>query len=188
VLLRRVNRFRITPALVVAVLALAIALSGTAYSVSKVSGNSLIKKHSLSGNRVKPNSVTGDQVNESTLDTVPRAGMAQSLPAITFADLSLDPGWVEKLSGGTRQVGYRKDANGFVHLQGVVARAPSPTADVIGTIAPGYRPNGNMYFLAFSNGGTTAGVSVKPDGTVNYFGGGLDSFISLEGMTYYADQ
>jgi hypothetical protein len=114
------NRTRPSLLAVVACLALAVALAGTTagYAAGKASGNSLIKKHSVSANLLKADSVTGSQVNESTLGTVPRAALAQSLPAPAFVGLSLDPGWLENLSGGTRQVGYRKDAGGFVHLQG----------------------------------------------------------------------
>ena len=188
-LLRRVKRIRITPALVVAVLALAVALSGTAYSVSKVSGNSLIKKHSLSGNRVKANSVTGTEVLESSLGTVPRAAAVDSVPAPTpLAGLVLGTGWV--LNGGatdTRLVGYRKDASGVVHLQGAVGRT-SGTNDVISQLPPGFRPAGKVYLLAFANGGSTAGLQIDPDGALRYFGGGLETFISLEGVSFIADQ
>src|SRR3954466_13291511 len=69
---------RLTPtlALAAAVLALMVAVSGTAYSVAKVAGDSLLKKHSLSGNKLKADTVTGKQVKESSLGTVPSAASA----------------------------------------------------------------------------------------------------------------
>jgi hypothetical protein len=65
---------RPSPAMVVSLLALVLALVGTAFAVgSKQPGNQLIRKNSLSGNRLKANSVKGKQVKEKTLGTVPKA-------------------------------------------------------------------------------------------------------------------
>lgn len=57
-----------------------IALGGTAFAA--VSGDSLIKKNSLSGNRLKNHTVTGTQVNLGKLGTVPTATNASSLGGI----------------------------------------------------------------------------------------------------------
>ena len=66
-----------SPALVVSIVALVLAASGSAMAASKlVSGNSLIKVNSLSGNRLKSGSVTGKQIAVSTLGTVPSATKA----------------------------------------------------------------------------------------------------------------
>jgi hypothetical protein len=67
---------------VIAVLALAVAASGTATAAVRAhagSGDHLIKKRSLSGNRLRPNSVTGTQINENTLRRVPIAAAARSV-------------------------------------------------------------------------------------------------------------
>jgi len=60
--------------MVVAIAALVVAMSGTAVAASKlVSGNSLIKKNSLSGNRLQNRSVTGSKIKLKSLGTVPSA-------------------------------------------------------------------------------------------------------------------
>jgi hypothetical protein len=70
---------RPSPALVISMLALVLAASGSAVAASRlVSGNSLIKVNSLSGNRLKSGSVTGKQIKASTLGTVPSAVTAQT--------------------------------------------------------------------------------------------------------------
>ncbi|HST24677.1 MAG TPA: hypothetical protein VLJ76_01680 [Gaiellaceae bacterium] len=71
---------RPSPALVIALLALVIAASGTAVAASTalVSGDSLIQKNSLSGNRLKNHTVTGVQVNLAKLGKVPSAKAADS--------------------------------------------------------------------------------------------------------------
>lgn len=71
-------RGRVTYANVVATLALFIALGGTSYAVTKISG-SQIEKHTLTGRNIKANSITGRQIKERSLDPVPRARNARLL-------------------------------------------------------------------------------------------------------------
>jgi hypothetical protein len=72
--------------MVVAVIALVVAASGTAVAASKlVSGDSLIKKHSLSGNRLRNHTITGTQVNLSKLGKVPSARQADQATSATNA-------------------------------------------------------------------------------------------------------
>ena len=77
---------RPSPALVVSMVALVLAASGTAVAATKmVSGNSLIKQQSLSGNRLKNGTVTGKQINVSTLGKVPSAAKADVATSATTA-------------------------------------------------------------------------------------------------------
>jgi hypothetical protein len=78
-----VKRFKPTPALVVAVFALVVAMSGAAVAVSASINGSSIKPHSIPANRIKSNSLTGKQINEKKLKTVPSAVSAQKLDGIT---------------------------------------------------------------------------------------------------------
>ncbi len=66
---------RPSPALVISVIALFVALGGTVYAAGKINGKT-IKVKSLPGNRIKPNTVTGSQVKESSLSQVPSAANA----------------------------------------------------------------------------------------------------------------
>jgi hypothetical protein len=75
--------FRRTPSapLVISILALVLAASGSAMAASKlVSGDSLIQKGSLSGNRLQNHTLTGTQINVGKLGTVPNATKAGSAP------------------------------------------------------------------------------------------------------------
>jgi hypothetical protein len=70
-------RRRPSAAMVVAIAALVIAASGTAFAAGRlVSGDSLIKKHSLSGDRLRNATVTGKQIKLSSLGQVPSAKTA----------------------------------------------------------------------------------------------------------------
>jgi hypothetical protein len=67
------------PPMAVALTALVIALGGTAVAASQlVNGDKLIKKGTLSGNRLRKHSITGTQVNLSRLGKVPSASRADT--------------------------------------------------------------------------------------------------------------
>jgi hypothetical protein len=79
--------YRPSPAMVVALLALLLAASGTAIAATNlVNGDKLIKKGSLSGNRLRNHSVTGGQINLSRLGTVPQASHAATAETATNAE------------------------------------------------------------------------------------------------------
>ena len=75
---------RLSPSMAVAMLALFVALAGSAYAAGRISGSS-IKTNSLPGNRIKTNSITGKQINISTLGTVPNATHAATADNATKA-------------------------------------------------------------------------------------------------------
>jgi hypothetical protein len=71
-------------AMVVAIIALVVAASGTAVAATKlVSGDSLIKKNSLSGNRLRNRSVQGSKIKLGSLGTVPSAKHASTADTAT---------------------------------------------------------------------------------------------------------
>jgi hypothetical protein len=74
------GRRRPSAALVISIVALILAASGTAVAARHlVSGDSLIRKHSLSGDRLRNNTITGQQIKLSSLGQVPSAKNATSL-------------------------------------------------------------------------------------------------------------
>jgi hypothetical protein len=83
--------------MVVATVALVVAASGSAFAAGRlVSGDSLIKKRSLSGDRLRDRTVTGRQIKLSSLGPVPSAKTAANAlslgghPASAFALASGD--------------------------------------------------------------------------------------------------
>ncbi len=78
---------RPSASLVTSIVALIIAASGTAVAASPlVSGDKLIKKHSLSGNRLRNHTLTGTQINLNKLGVVPTATKAGSATNAAHAD------------------------------------------------------------------------------------------------------
>src|SRR6187200_3668575 len=63
---------RPSAAMVVAVIALIVALAGTAYAAQSINGGS-IKKQTIGGGKLKKKTLTGFQINTNKLGTVPFA-------------------------------------------------------------------------------------------------------------------
>jgi hypothetical protein len=63
---------RPSPAMTVAVIALIVALTGTAYAAQKINGNS-IEKQTIGAGKLKKKTLTGFQINTAKLGTVPFA-------------------------------------------------------------------------------------------------------------------
>ena len=77
---------RPSAAMVVAMIALVVAASGTAIAATNlVSGDKLIKKGSLSGNRLRKHTLTGTQINLKKLGKVPNATQADQATSATNA-------------------------------------------------------------------------------------------------------
>lgn len=178
---------RPSPALIVAVLALAVAMSGTAVAaVALKSGDSLIAKRTLSGNRLRTNTVTGREINEASLGTVPHARTASALPPLTWHRFTLNPGWVDYFSSTSRPASWAIDAQGIVHLRGSVYRdsgsesAFAPTPKQILTAQP-------VYVAVDAVNAAPARVIIEPAGMYLQDlndGRDVDAFTSLDGVTY----
>jgi hypothetical protein len=97
--------------MVVAILALILAASGTAVAARRlVSGDSLIRRDSLSGNRLRNATVTGRQIKLSSLGQVPSARTADNADAL-----------------GGNKAGAFESASSFVR-SGLVTAAGGQTA------------------------------------------------------------
>jgi len=125
--------------MVVAVIALVVAATGTAVAAGEhVDGDSLIKKGSLSGNRLRDHTLTGLQIKVSALGTVPTAKNADELggrPPSAYLGGGSGSG-----GGGGSQIG----------TNGVVKTAGSP--------------NGTTVTL-FTSGPFTVTMTCTDDGT-----------------------
>ncbi len=71
----RLKNRRPSPALVVSMIALIVALAGTAYAAQTINGGS-IKKQTIGGGKLKHKTLTGFQINTNKLGVVPAARRA----------------------------------------------------------------------------------------------------------------
>jgi hypothetical protein len=167
-----------SPAMIVALISLVVAMAGTTYAAIKLPKNSVgpkqlkknavtkpkIKKNAVTGAKVKDQSLTGKDINLAKLGTVPTAQTANSIaPAepVHLVGAPGEPGFENGSSnfGGeegiiTEPVGYFKDHDGVVHLQGIAKVGTG--FPVIFSLPPGFRPaNGAIaFFNAFCFGET----------------------------------
>jgi hypothetical protein len=131
---------RPSPALIVSVIALIVALAGTAYAAQRINGGS-IDKQSIGGGKLKKNPLTRFQINTSKIGTVPSAKRATNVfwvvannPAgpnnVTLARTNTS-GVTLQESGGAVTVNFPFDVSGCAN---VAARNNAAT----GTPGPGY--------------------------------------------------
>ena len=82
----RLRNVHISPAMGVALLALFVALGGSAVAVSGRINGKVLKRGSVPGNRVKRDTLTGRQIREATLGIVPRSALATAASNAAHAD------------------------------------------------------------------------------------------------------
>jgi hypothetical protein len=119
------HRFAKRPsaALVISLIALFVAVGGSAYAVTTLGKNTVgskqIKKHSIKAVDVKKNTLTGKEINESKLGQVPSAKTADSATTATtavsanpvaFAEILGDSTVVDANSKGVTQANVTKPA------------------------------------------------------------------------------
>jgi len=182
-------------ATVVAYLALFAATSGTAVAATALkNGDSLIARHSLSGNRLHTNTVTGAQVRESSLGTVPRAvsaataataATAHALVPMTWHPFTLLNGWKSYVT--IHPPAWAVDAQGTVHLRGSLDR-PSGASDVFADVPSAIATPTTIYVTADMVDATTGRIDIVPGFgfEVQESDNDLDAtaFTSLDGITY----
>jgi hypothetical protein len=199
---------RRTPAVLAVLLVLLLACSGTAYAAGKSRGDAIITTSSLSGNRLKNDTVTGRQVRESTLAKVRRstradtagradtaataesatsadsalvAASAESLPEPIAEDIGIDPSWTVATGYDTAVPSASRDLEGYVHLAGAVYRHGS--GNLIGNVPYRFRPAARVYLPVYTTAGTPGTVYVNLVGEIWRITGDT-GFVSLEGIVY----
>jgi hypothetical protein len=118
---------RPSPAMVVAITALIVALAGTAYAAQTINGGA-IRKQTIGGGKLKKKTLTGFQINTNKLGTVPAAKRASHTywavvnnPAAagnaTLARAS-DAGIAATEGGGAITVTFPQNVSGCANVAG----------------------------------------------------------------------
>ncbi len=90
---------------------------------------------------------------------------------------SLLNSWVN-FGSGHRDAGYKKTADGTVHVKGMV-KDGSPVTGVIFTLPVGYRPSEKILFSQYGALGLIR-LDVEANGNLSFVAGGSASFSSLD--------
>jgi hypothetical protein len=182
-------------------------LKKNAVTTKKINNNAVtlkkIKRNSINSAKVKENSLTGADINLAKLGTVPSANVANMANALSPPEAShlvgapgepaFEPGITPMTSyeGLTLQpVGFYKDHDGIVHLQGVLGLGGA--VKPVFTLPEGYRPASGKTDVFLS--GEIGIVLVFGPGT-NFEGSNASSkvffagkgLVSLDGITFRAE-
>lgn len=212
--MKRLMSRRPSPALIVAIVALVVAMAGTGYAATQLPKNSVgtkqikanaittakIKKNAVTGAKIKKKTITGSDININKLGTVPSANVANvanSLAPMEATHLVGAPG-EPGFEGGSSNVGvtgpfklnpvgFYKDHDGIVHLEGV---ANVGGEGFIFTLPPGFRPASGTLLLfepLEESDVLVFGSNLTFEGFS--FDGkvlGANSVVSLDGITFRA--
>lgn len=176
---------RPSPAMVIAIAALVLAMVGTGYAAinlpKKSVGTAQLKANAVTNAKIKNKTITGKKLNLKKLGTVPLAAHASS------ADIAgtVPPGTVHVVGApgepgfqsGTVNFGsesgltlpgasFLKDHDNIVHLEGVVKVGKGAFAGEIFQLPPGFRPPSGQIVILEANGKTfiIAGSNVSISG------------------------
>lgn len=212
--MKRLLSRRPSPAMVVAVIALVIAMVGTGYAASLLPKNSVgtkqIKKNAVTSAKVKNKTLIGKDINLNKLGTVPSANVANGLVPPEAVHLVGAPGEPGFQSGSSNfgsvegitlpPAGFYKDHDGIVHLQGLVKVGASGPIGTIFNLPAGFRPATNtlLFFDTFCSGVACAGEASSTlligGSSTSLSGLSLDgavvgsqeTVVSLDGITFRA--
>jgi hypothetical protein len=182
---------RPSPALVIAVIALICALTGTAWAAlgknsvgsKQLKKNSVttakIKKEAVAAGKIKKATITGKQINLAKLGTVPSAEVANSIPPspVHVVGAAGEPGF----QGGAHNLGsapgfpvgvglpgasFIKTRDNIVQLEGVVEIPTGAPLPVAYQLPPGFRPPAGQLVIMEQNETTliVAGSNVVLEG------------------------
>jgi hypothetical protein len=136
---------RPSPAMVVALVALFVALGGSGYAAVQLNGKN-IKNRSIAGKKLKNNTLTGRQIRESRLGTVPRARDATLLAGRAPGSYLAAGGTAanaNNLGGLPPSSWVRRECNqNSGQIKGVVTVAASATFPAAFTQVAGYNCSG----------------------------------------------
>lgn len=165
-----------SPALVISVLALFVALGGTSYAALAIPKNSVgtaqLKNNAVSGSKIKNGAVTSSKLSSSVL--APEAWHeigATGQPAFQNS-------WANEIPGSETTAAFYKDAMGVVHLKGIVNGG---TNGAIFTLPAGYRPSAGLGELVYRTSGSGL-LAVYPTGDVDILAG--TGAVTLDGVTF----
>jgi hypothetical protein len=118
---------RPSPAMIVAVIALVVALAGTAYAAQTINGGA-IKKQTIGGGKLKHKTLTGFQINTNKLGVVPSAVRAAHIywavvnnpaaPGNAALARASDAGITATEGGGAVTVVFPQNVTGCANVAG----------------------------------------------------------------------
>jgi len=159
---------RPSAAMIVSIFALVVAMCGSAVAITTAqNGDSLIVQRTLSGNRLRFNTVTGAEVAN-----------------LQWHRLNLLHGWTNYYPAA-RPPAWAQDAQGIVHFRGAIAGGNDAH---FATLPPSVRPAVEIYLATDLNNGVFGRVDIDSTGILLADSPGTFApaqlFTNLDGVTY----
>jgi len=194
----RLLRHRPSPAMIVSIVALFVALGGSASAVVVITSKN-IKNGTIRGKDIHNRTITGKKLKNHTVAAkqtkAPEHYHAIGLPgqpafkngAQNFVPVDSTG---KPIPGGDiySKAGFMKDNEGFVHLRGTVTATTKPNSNVvIFTLPRGYRPTRVLDISTIASG--SAGfVYVHPNGDIEAGGVSGSATYGLDSLTFRAGE
>jgi hypothetical protein len=152
-------------------LVVGLAVPAAAHEAGRLVNGKSIAVHSIPGNRLEANTVTGKQIDEATLGPVRHATTAAKLPPLTWHPITtfVNGGGWENAGNGLPPAAYAVDGQGFVHLRGALKNTDETVYDSVAFTLPAKVLSSSVAInLPFADGesGYTGTLSVL-DGAVS---------------------
>jgi len=177
------KRFQPSPALVISLIALFVALGGTSYaainSLPKNSvGTTQLKNNAVTGRKIKDGAITAAKLNTAGLKISPEPWHEIG----ASGEPTFQNGWVNESAGGQTTAAFFKDPFGVVHLKGVIV---SGSNSVVFTLPAGYQPAHSLGEIVIRSTGPGS-LRVDSTGTVQMSSGA--GAATLDGVTFTAGE
>lgn len=101
--------------------------------------------------------------------------------SLTFFAPTFQNSWVNFSTVNWGATGYAKDAQGIVHLRGLIK--DGTINQPVFTLPAGYRPSFPLIFSVFNSAGSSVRLDIRPDGVVVVLGG-VNAWVSLSGLCF----
>jgi hypothetical protein len=142
-------------------LVVGLAVPAAAHETSHLINGKSIAIQSIPGNRLKVNTLTGRQINESTLGAVPKA---HGLSPRIWHPLTLQNGWVSYNSGTHGTPSYAMLAPGVILLHGAISGGTDDS--VAFTLPAALHPTRVIDVADAQTAGDTGVLLIQSNGTV----------------------
>jgi len=161
----------------------AVSVSGAIYATGGgktgriiASGGSVYMGSTDAPTVIQANNLPAISIDAAGIASVPYGIAIESVISPTLLN-----GWVN-YGAGYSSCGYRKDAFGFVHLQGMIKDGTITTNAFV--LPVGYRPVETLRFVVVTNS-LFGWATIKTDGSVEMTNG-ANNYFSIDGLTFKA--
>ena len=192
----RLRSLKVTPAMLVALVALFLSVGTSAWAVVRVTSQNIVdgsvKTIDIGNSEVRSVDIRNGAVQRADLAAAAVYNPGTWTKVADAAGATFGTDWVD-FGGGYQEASYRKDSNGYVYVRGAIANTAGNIASSVAITFPaGFRPEKEETFSISSTNGlgavnpTDSMVDLAPDGSLYVYGDVDDDFVSLDGISFLA--